>query len=63
MKKQETMTVREVAELLGCAQQAVRERIKRGIWTFGEAIPSKNHYNYIIYKRKFYKHIGKEFNE
>lgn len=53
-----TVTVAVAAQLIGCSQQTVRERIKRGIWTFGEAIPEKNHINYVIYKRKLYRHLG-----
>lgn len=28
-----------VAKILGCAPQAVREHLKRGLWDFGEYIP------------------------
>lgn len=31
----------QTARAIGCGQQRVRERIKRGIWTFGVAIPPK----------------------
>ena len=58
--EKETMTVAEAARMLGCAQQAVREHIKRGIWTFGERIPGNKIDHYIIYRRKFYRHIGIE---
>ena len=31
----------QTARVIGCGPQKVRERIKRGIWTFGVAIPPK----------------------
>lgn len=42
-----------------------RERIKAGIWKFGEVIPRSRSGNetkntYCIYRSKLYKHIGKE---
>ena len=62
--QKETMRVPEAAQLLGCSQQAVRERIRRGIWKFGEVIPKEKTGNeidsFIIYKRKLYKHLGIE---
>ncbi len=60
---QETLSAREAAKILGCDPQAVRERIRLGIWTFGECIPKSmtGHKcdTFIIYRRKLYKHIGK----
>lgn len=62
--QKETMRVPEVAQLLGCSQQAVRERIRRGIWKFGEVIPKEKTGNeidsFVIYRRKLYKHLGIE---
>ncbi len=62
--QKETMRVPEAAQMLGCSQQAVRERIRRGIWTFGEVIPKEKTGNeidsFIIHKRKLYKHLGIE---
>ncbi|WP_084002954.1 hypothetical protein [Dorea sp. D27] len=56
----------EVAKILGCSPQMVRERIRRGIWDFGECIPKKsnsgrNEFN--IYRSKLEKHIGRELTE
>lgn len=60
----ETMSVPEAARILGCNAQAVRERIKAGIWDFRERIPREKTGNkqnsYVIYRRKLYRHIGKE---
>lgn len=36
MKEKEILTVPEAAAILGCTPQAVRERIRRGVWKFGE---------------------------
>ena len=59
-----TMTVPEVAKILGCNQQKVRMHIKLGIWKFGEYIPKEKIGNktdrYIIYRSKFMKHISAE---
>lgn len=64
MNMRETMTVKETAERLGCSPQAVREHIRRGIWKFGEVIPAsrtgKKCDRFIIYRRKFNKHVGIE---
>ena len=60
----ETMSAREAARILGCAPEGVRQRIKLGIWDFGECIPKEKTGNkadtYIIYKAKLYRHMGKE---
>jgi hypothetical protein len=61
------LTPPEVARILGCAPQKVREHIRRGIWTFGEAIPKKligkkkDEFN--IYRSKFEAHIGRKLTE
>ena len=31
----------QTARVIGCGQQKVRERIKRGIWTFGSVVTAK----------------------
>lgn len=31
----------QTARAIGCGQQRVRERIKRGIWTFGSVVTAK----------------------
>ncbi len=38
-KPEDILSAREAAKILGCDPQAVRERIRLGIWTFGECIP------------------------
>lgn len=65
MPEPEMMSAQAAAKILGCSPQAVRERIKRGIWKFGEYIPKSKTGNatkdtYCIYRSKLYKHIGKE---
>lgn len=32
----------QTARVIGCAPQKVRERIKRGIWTFGSVVTAKD---------------------
>ena len=63
--EKEIMKVPEVARILGCSEQKVREHIRRGIWKFGECVPaSKKWYkirtNLNIYRRKFEKFIGRD---
>lgn len=63
----ETISAKEAGKILGCNPQAVRERIRLGIWTFGECIPKSKTGNksdtFIIYRRKLYKHMGMDFEE
>lgn len=63
MAEKEIMSASEAARILGCTAQAVRERIRLGIWDFGECIPKKKTKNksdtFVIYRRKLYKHMGK----
>lgn len=62
MAEKEIMSAAEAARVLGCTPQAVRERIRLGIWNFGECIPKKMTKNksdtFVIYRRKLYRHIG-----
>ena len=65
MPEKEMMSAAAAGRVLGCSAQMVRERIKRGIWKFGEYIPKEKSGNevkdtYCIYKDKLYRHIGKE---
>lgn len=61
--EKEVLSARAAAEILGVAPEAVRQRIKLGIWKFGERIPKEKTGNkqdtYCIYPRKLYEHIGK----
>lgn len=56
-----------VARLLGCSPQMVRERIRRGIWNFGECIPraesnsGRDEFN--IYRSKLEEHIGRRLTD
>lgn len=58
----EILSAAEAAKILGCTPQAVRERIRLGIWKFGECIPGKKTGKkcdcFVIYRRKLYQHIG-----
>ena len=35
------LTANQTARVIGCGPQRVRERIKRGIWTFGSVVTRK----------------------
>ena len=37
----EILSAAQTARVIGCAPQMVRERIKRGIWTFGSVVTAK----------------------
>lgn len=51
----------EAAKIIGCSPQMVRERIKRGIWTFGEVIPASKMGNkqnsYLINRKKLMRYL------
>ena len=53
------LTAREAAGYLGCPAQLVRERLRKGIWTFGRAIPpnEKKTWTYEIYTEKLLEYI------
>ena len=57
-----TMTVEEVAKLLGMNPQGVRVQIQRGILPFGQAVPTVRGkgYRYIIPRAKVYEYLGIE---
>ena len=44
----EILSAKQAAKILGVSPQCVRERIKRGIWTFGEMIPKEKTGNKIL---------------
>lgn len=60
----EIMSAKEAADIIGCTPQAVRQRIRLGIWRFGECIPKEKTGNkqdsFVIYRRKLEKHLGKD---
>ena len=57
----------EVARILGCSIQKVREHMRQGVWDIGEVIPKKksgkkgDEFN--IYRTKFETHIGRKLTE
>lgn len=57
----DTVTVKEVAETLGMAEQGVRIQLQRGLLPFGYAVPCVNGkgYRYIIPRNKFEEFVGK----
>lgn len=63
-QEREIMKVPEVARILGCSEQKVREHIRRGIWKFGECVPAKKkgtkQDEFNIYRAKFMEFIGRE---
>lgn len=59
----EVTKVPQAARILGCPQQKVRERMKRGIWDLGDYIPpgkGRRIADYDIFKHKLEKFIGRE---
>ena len=58
------MNATEAAKIIGCSPQMVRERIKRGIWKFGEVIPKGRSGNskdsYLINRKKLMRYLGEE---
>ena len=55
-----TLTVEETAKMLGIAPQGLRVGLQRGVYPFGQAIPSVtgNGYRYIISRIKFFEYLG-----
>ena len=58
----EILSAAQAARVIGCAPQMVRERIKRGIWTFGSVVTAKQSGNvqssYEIKKRDLAYWLG-----
>ena len=58
----EILNASQAARVIGCAPQMVRERIKRGIWTFGSVVTAKQSGNaqssYEIKKRDLADWLG-----
>lgn len=58
----ELLSASQAAAVIGCGPQMVRERMKRGIWTFGTVVTAKQSGNmknsYEIHKREFAKWLG-----
>ena len=58
----EILSASQTARVIGCAPQMVRERIKRGIWTFGSVVTAKQSGNvqssYEIKKRDLADWLG-----
>lgn len=58
----EILSAAQAARVIGCAPQMVRERIKRGIWTFGSVVTAKQSGNvqssYEIKKRELADWLG-----
>lgn len=55
-----TLSVEETAKMLGIAPQGLRVGLQRGVYPFGQAIPSVtgNGYRYIISRIKFFEYLG-----
>lgn len=52
----------KAAHVIGCSQQMVRERVKRGIWQIGQAVTGKEagrkKIAYEIHKKKLAEFLG-----
>ena len=59
---QDILNSSQAARVIGCGPQMVRERIKRGIWTFGTVVTAKEAGNtqnsYEINKYQLAAHLG-----
>ncbi len=55
-----TISVDEASKMLGIAPQGLRVGLQRGVYPFGQAIPSVtgNGYRYIISRIKFFEYLG-----
>lgn len=55
-----TLKVEEAAKMLGVAPQGLRVGLQRGVYPFGQAVPSAkgNGYRYIISRIKFFEYLG-----
>ena len=63
----EILSAAQTARVIGCAPQMVRERIKRGIWTFGSVVTAKQSGNlqcsYEVKKRDLADWLGISVDE
>lgn len=61
--EKEIISAREAARILGVRPEKVRQRIRRGIWTFGTCAPKektgRKRDDFDISVRKLYEFIGK----
>ena len=54
------MTVKEVADLLGCTQLTIRVGLQQGVFPFGVAFktkPEHKNYVYVIYPEKVKEYV------
>lgn len=54
-----TLTVREVARIIGTSEQTIRVGLQQGVFSWGQAIKSSSKYTYIINREKFMKEWSK----
>lgn len=63
----EILSAAKAAKVIGCSEQMVRERIKRGIWKFGEVVNKKEsgmrNNSYEVSKRELAKWLGMSIEE
>ena len=64
--QKQRVSLLDAAVEIGCAPQALREHMKKGLWDLGEVVPpdqrSKN-YRYYVFRRKLNRFLGKEGEE
>ena len=64
--QKQRVSLLDAAVEIGCAPQALREHMKKGLWDLGEVVPpdqgSKNYRSY-VFRRQLDRFLGKEGEE
>lgn len=53
-----SLSIKEVAEIMGKSQQFVRIGLQRGILPFGKAVKMSSIWTYYIAPKQFYDYVG-----
>ena len=65
MAKSRKITIKKAATLMGKSELFLREGLRRGVFTFGEAfqMPGSTRWNFYIYPAEFAKYLGMTVEE
>lgn len=58
--KEQNISVKEAAEIMGKSQQFIRAGLQRGLLPFGTAIKMSSKWTYYISPKQFYEYVGVE---